>query len=421
MRIVVVFDNFGPYHVARLAAAAKEMDVIALEISPKSRIYDWVSPDMPEGVLRIRLGDGNADLSHWLGVARSLETQIAPLAPDAIAIPGWISMIEICVAQWGARRGIPIIVMSDSTAWDFARSNFIETVKGRVLRWYSAALCGGRAHKAYLCSLGGDPEGIFLGYDAVDNAYFAEQAEKFRQSGQMPAAENNICLPLSVRQKYFLACARFVGEKNLLNLLDAYAIFRTAISPANDSWPLVILGDGRLRAALEARREQLGLNSHVHLPGFSQYDTLPSFYGTAGVFVHACSIEPWGLVVNEAMASGLPVLVSNRCGCAHELVQEGRNGFKFDPFDVKALADLMSFMAFGASRAAMGAESQTIIADWGPERFASGLKAAAEYAMAKGPRRVGIWDILLGHLVGMRQSVVQNGLAAAVLTGLRPK
>jgi 1,2-diacylglycerol 3-alpha-glucosyltransferase len=414
MRIAVLFDNFGPYHVARLAAAAAEMEVIALEISAKSQIYDWASPEMPEGVVRIRLCSGSkAGIFDWAGVVRSLETKLAPLAPDAIAVAGWISMIEICVAHWAVRRGIPTILMSESTNWGFARSSFVETTKSRVVRWYSAALCGGRAHKDYLCRLGLEQEAIFLGYDAVDNVYFAEQAVKVCQSGQRPVVENGMRLPSSARQEYFLACARFVSEKNLLNLLEAYAIFRSAMP--SDGWPLVILGDGKLRGELEAKREQLGLKSHVLLPGFSQYEALPSYYGTAGVFVHASTVEPWGLVVNEAMASGLPVLVSNRCGCAHELVQEGWNGFTFDPADMKALADLMSFMAFGASRAALGAESKAIIANWGPHRFASGLKAAAEYAVAKGPARLSIWDAILGRLVGLRQSIVQTNLATALL------
>src|SRR5215475_6180738 len=73
----------------------------------------------------------------------------------------------------------------------------------------------------------------------------------------------------------------------------------------------------------------LNLNEYVHLPGFRHYDELPVYYALANAFVHASTIEQWGLVVNEAIASGLPVIVSNRCGCAPELVNG--NGFTFDP------------------------------------------------------------------------------------------
>ena len=93
--------------------------------------------------------------------------------------------------------------------------------------------------------------------------------------------------------------------------------------------------------------------------------------------------------MNEAMASGLPVLVSNRCGCAPDLVQEGVNGFTFDPYNVEQLAQLMlkisAFQPFSLS--AFGEASRRIIADWGPERFASGLKAAVDKALEVGAVR----------------------------------
>jgi glycosyltransferase involved in cell wall biosynthesis len=125
----------------------------------------------------------------------------------------------------------------------------------------------------------------------------------------------------------------------------------------------------------------------VLLPGFKQYPDLPAYYGLASAFVHASTTEQWGLVVNEAMASGLPVLVSNRCGCAPDLVQEGVNGFTFDPCNVEQLAQLMfkvsAFQLFSFS--AFGDASRRIIGAWGPERFASGLKAAVDKALEVGP------------------------------------
>ena len=90
--------------------------------------------------------------------------------------------------------------------------------------------------------------------------------------------------------------------------------------------------------------------------------------------------------MNEAMASGLPVLVSNRCGCAADLVKEGANGFSFDPLDAAGLAELMLKMStFEFPRSAFGSASQRIIADWGPNRFAQGLQAAAACALKVGP------------------------------------
>lgn len=118
------------------------------------------------------------------------------------------------------------------------------------------------------------------------------------------------------------------------------------------------------------------------MPGFKQYSELPAYYGLASVFILPSIKDTWGLVVNEAMAAGLPVLVSNRCGCAPDLVEEGCNGYTFDPYNVDALAGLMrKISADDCDRAAMGQASRDIIARWTPQTFAENLCKAAEAAL----------------------------------------
>ncbi|MDZ4289009.1 MAG: glycosyltransferase, partial [Prosthecobacter sp.] len=157
------------------------------------------------------------------------------------------------------------------------------------------------------------------------------------------------------------------------------------------------LGDGPLRDELNRAITELGLQASVTMPGFKQYDELPLCYATADAFIHASTTEQWGLVVNEAMAAGLPVLVSNRCGCAPDLVVEGRNGFSFDPFDIEAIARGMAAMAALPEdrRQAMGGESRKIIANWGPERFGQGLHDAGALALRAGPQEASIANKLL--------------------------
>jgi glycosyltransferase involved in cell wall biosynthesis len=142
-----------------------------------------------------------------------------------------------------------------------------------------------------------------------------------------------------------------------------------------------MVGDGELREQLVACRNRLGLGKHVLLPGPKSYRELPAYYGLAGAFIHASTVEQWGLVVNEAMAAGLPVLVSNRCGCAADLIVPGVNGFLFDPYDVGELAGLMREVSKRSfSRQAFAEAGQQIVARWSPERFAEGLALAVETA-----------------------------------------
>src|ERR1035441_6959071 len=148
-------------------------------------------------------------------------------------------------------------------------------------------------------------------------------------------------------------------------------------------WSLVLLGDGPLRSALNSQLSTLNLHSHVLLPGFKQYPDLPVYYGLASAFIHASTTEQWGLVVNEAMASGLPVLVSNRCGCATDLVQAGVNGFTFDPYNEQEMAALMlKVSAFNFPLSDFGSQSQRIISKWGVARFAAGVQAAGASALS---------------------------------------
>src|ERR1039458_9149694 len=267
---------------------------------------------------------------------------------------------------------------------------------------------------------------IFSGYDAIDNKHFADKAGEAR--GEECGVRSRYALP----ERYFLASARFVEKKNLARLIQAYARYRTLCEDqrpqtagSQDSsdtalssspvvpWSLVLLGDGPLRSALNSQLSTLNLHSHVLLPGFKQYPDLPVYYGLASAFIHASTTEQWGLVVNEAMASGLPVLVSNRCGCATDLVQEGVNGFTFDPYNVEEIASLMLKLSTltqpgghplpsdgsGAGGegglAEMGRASRRIISEWGPDRFASGLQAACGAALAKGGRRLPIVSRIL--------------------------
>jgi glycosyltransferase involved in cell wall biosynthesis len=130
----------------------------------------------------------------------------------------------------------------------------------------------------------------------------------------------------------------------------------------------------------------------LHLPGFKPYDELPAYYALANAFVHASMSEQWGLVVNEAIASGLPVIVSNRCGCAPELMNG--NGSTFDPTNEHELtARLLEMASLSDDELQqLGDNSYRIAANFGPDRFGEGLERAARVAMGVPQRRFGVID-----------------------------
>ncbi len=393
VKVAVLFDNFGPYHLARLRAAAQVCELLAVEVAAASAEYAWEPRDqrMADGTewqIVTLLEQGTSRKASAKQLRQRLSRALEDFRPQAVFIPGWSSPAAFIALAWCLQSRVPAVAMSESTAWDERRVGWKEQIKKKFLKLCSAALAGGQAHREYLGQLGLPPERVFLGYDAVDNDYFAAQSAA---RSQRSASSQPHDLPA----KYFLASNRFIAKKNLFRLIEAYARYRQLAenrNPPADIWDLVLLGDGEQRKDLENHIARLGLGRWVRLPGFQQYPDLPAYYGCAQVFIHASTTEQWGLVVNEAMASGLPVLVSNRCGCARDLVAEGRNGFTFDPSNLEELARLMlkvSADLFPLSD--FGAESRRIIGRWGPDQFARGLKSAAEAALAVGPQS-GSWQ-----------------------------
>jgi 1,2-diacylglycerol 3-alpha-glucosyltransferase len=396
--VAVIFHRLGPYHVSRLKAASYLFEVIAIEQSAETSEYAWQKVMTPPEMRRLTLFPANQSEIAPRELCRRTTEALDGISPlRAVAIPGWSNLAALVALRWCIARNVPCIVMSESGAGDKNRSRWKEWVKGKIVTAASAALAGGCRHRDYLIELGFESTRIFLGYDAVDNDYFHEKAEEVR--ARRSEARREYGLP----ENYFLASARFIEKKNLSVLLRAYAEYYK--HAANTAWHLVLLGDGPLRRDLCHLISELGLSGVVVLPGFKQYHELPVYYGLARAFVHASKSEPWGLVVNEAMASGLPVIVSNTCGCVPDLLEEAGNGFSFAPDDIEGLARLLSRVAAfpDAERERMGRESRKIIASWSPQRFANGLRdtiEAAEYA----PRRKiqPITKLLLSLLIFVR-------------------
>ncbi|PYK24996.1 MAG: hypothetical protein DME52_09720 [Verrucomicrobia bacterium] len=130
----------------------------------------------------------------------------------------------------------------------------------------------------------------------------------------------------------------------------------------------------------------------MHLPGFKQYEELPVYYALAKAFVHPSTTEQWGLVMNEAIASALPVIVSERCGCVPELV--GDNGFTFDPLNEDELTARLLDMASQSDHdlERLREASRRIAARFGPELFGKGLEQAASMAMQLKRKKFGVID-----------------------------
>ncbi len=399
VRVAVLFQRLGPYHHARLNAAGKLLSVWGVEACATEDTYAWDKIEGASAFTRVTLTERDSGDRQWRHeLHRKMLNALDEIKPQVVVVPGWSFADALSALWWCAQTHTPSVVMSESTAWDEPRVAWKEWIKSRLVKLNSAALAGGTPHRDYLAQLGLVRKKIFLGYDVVDNDYFQ------RKSAEARSQKSEIRSKLGLPETFFLASARFVEKKNLFRLVQAYGRYRALAEKSGTEkakiWPLVLLGDGELKTEIKKTISELGLETFVHLSGFKQYDELPAYFGLASAFVHASTTEQWGLVVNEAMASGLPVLVSNRCGCAADLVLPGVNGFQFDPNNVDQLAQLLlKISTENFPLADFGAASQRLIADWGTERFASGLRDAVAVALKEPRPRTGIFDRLLLRLL----------------------
>jgi glycosyltransferase involved in cell wall biosynthesis len=286
--------------------------------------------------------------------------------PRYVFIPGYREPLAIVAALWGKLHGRTNVLMLDSTAIDLARTGWRETIKAWMARnLFHKAFVSGKRSAVYLQSLSGGSLPYEVGYDVVDHAYFASQVERIlsrekdeRQSGS------------------FLFVGRLAGVKNLPLLIDAYRSYKQH----GGHRELEIVGHGPLEDSLKTSVRRIGLEDCIRFIGFQSYDAMPAWYARAACLILPSVSEPWGLVVNEAMASGLPVIVSDRCGCADDLVEDGVNGYICSAEAVDSLTKRMiMFDALSESdRRAMGRRSEEIIANFSPETWADAVLKLTE-------------------------------------------
>lgn len=399
-RVLVVWGNWGPYHYARFeafrrAGAEHGFDVQGLELFASSGIYAWKTKRDVPGVHHLDLGPDEMAF-RLRGLLREVAPLIFRLRPQVIFVPSywhWSLFVNAVARIAGAR----VVMMNESHAGTERATGFKKFIKRCIVSSFHAALVGGTPHRNYFSSLGLPAERIFLGYDAVDNAHFMAAAAAARADASGCRAR------LGLPDRYFLSLGRMVEKKNLSTLLRAFA----HVAPAADgrAHDLVYVGSGesephlrRLTSAFSMRvvdrtpepvtppTSDYGTEGRpaVYFFGFRQIEENPIFYALATAFILPSEHEEWGLVVNEAMACGLPVFVSQAAGCAADLVVEGENGRLFDSSEILPLADhLQELVDDPALAARMGAASAERIRHWGCERFADGAIAATRTALAR--------------------------------------
>lgn len=371
--MAVIWIDWYAYHVARFEglAATPELRgaVGGIEMVGGIGVHAGLKfrEPLPAGLpVETLMPDRSWSEAGQLRLARAVWRALDRLDPEVVLVPGYYTLPAMAAAMWARVHGRTGVLMTESTAADHQRSPWKELLKGWLIRGlFRWAVAGGAAHGRYLKQLGFPADRIARFYDVVDNERFRTEAAELRRTGS-PAEAG---LPAT---RYFLYVGRLAPEKNVEALLRAWLGYREA----GGGWPLVLVGDGPSAAGLRAIAGASAFGAEVHFAGLRTSRELVPSYAFAGCFVLPSTREPWGLVVNEAMASGLPVIVSDRCGCAEDLVMHGRNGLTFNPAVESELRDCLHLMSGFSAEKLLSMQGQSLerIASYSPANF--GLEIA---------------------------------------------
>ncbi|HEX4265923.1 MAG TPA: glycosyltransferase family 4 protein [Verrucomicrobiae bacterium] len=421
LNLAIVWAQYGPYHFARMSALRKlasSAKVHAVEMANQTSVYAWSRPTGVEELITLCPDSVFENLSFWKVFLRARRT-FKKLAVDVCILPGYAPRQSLAALLAAKSLRIRTVMMNESHAGTSRAQGLATVAKRRLMALFDSALVGGNPQKRYAASFGFSREKIFIGYDAVDNDYFSKRADEIR------ARASEIRAQFDLPENYFLSLGRFVAKKNLVTLIRAYRLFLNA-NPGTRTH-LVIVGSGEEDAALRKLCRELRLPVHdktnsgrpntepkicasenspgVHFYGFRQIEDNPVFYSLADAFVLPSLWEEWGLVVNEAMASGLPVVVSETAGCAENLLLPGRlaaplhwsenvriclaqlagrirqNGFVFNPRSAQSLANALELLESSPElRRRMGQSSRVIIEKFSCDNFARNALAAVRAA-----------------------------------------
>jgi len=372
-RVALITEIISPYRIPLFNALARsgvDLHVIFLsETDPSLRQWRVYKEEIRFSyevlpAWRKRIGRYNSLLNR--GLARALKRRDA----EAIICGGYNYLASWQALAWSRLHGIPFLLWSESNLADMrSGKRMVEFLKSFFLRQCGGYVVAGQSSRDYLKSHGLREEKIFTAPDAVDNELFASVAKCARSKAEQNRRE------LGLPARFFLFSGRLVREKGVFDLLGAYGRLK---NPLREQVGLVYVGEGAAREELEQQAAAISPGS-IRFAGFVQRDELARYYALADMLILPTYSDPWGLVVNEAMACGLPIIVSRVAGCAADLVKNGGNGFLISAGDVSSLATCMEKLACDSEmRMEMGRNSQTHILLSSPEAWASGVRGAIE-------------------------------------------
>jgi glycosyltransferase involved in cell wall biosynthesis len=347
------------------ALAAQKLGFVAIFASQSSSRRE--APQLRDSYEYVLLDTNTFEHRQPLKVLVHLLRNLEAIRPTVVIIEGWYDVWSWGAWVWALTRCVPIILWSESNEFDRPRRTIGEWVKRTFMSKVTSAHVYGKSNKEYLKALGLSEDRIFTDRAVIDTDRLLTRA-----------ASQSSCRPLCI-----LYVGRFAPEKNLDTLCRA---FGKLINQTGSTAQLMLIGSGNSATALEELVQDLGLSNQIKFEPSIPYSELAEAYSKANVFVLPSTSEPWGLVAAEAMCSGLPAIVSTRCGCAADLIT-AETGWVFDPASENALVEVLLEVDKTSQEKlqSMGQRARERASRYSPERAAHLVKQSVEKTLAAFP------------------------------------
>lgn len=348
-KILLLWDRMGDYHRARWKALQQQIgteNCYAADLGAGDGLYHWENTG--DHAHYFRLSELPVDQVKSNEALQRFKQIIKEHQITHVCIPGYGRTVYINMLLWCRFNGIRVLMFAES--W-YPGNGLIDRLKGMLVR-FTTDIClvsGKRAAEHFIGRLKYPSSRIVEGYSVVDNQHFASAMTTSK-----------------VAPPQLLCVARFAPEKNLQILIEAFQASRLT-----NTWQLRLVGGGPLKQELEKSIH----TPNIKLDNWLSYDQLPTMYAEASFFILPSRFEPWGLVVNEAMAAGLPVILSDAVGALPDLLNEGINGWQFQALDKESLIEVLNRLANEPleSLEQKGKKSGEIIHCFSPDTWANSV------------------------------------------------
>ncbi len=370
-RVLLITNILAPYRIPVFCelnrALAGKLSVVCVAETEAKRSWEIHRNGFPFDYRILKPGLMPKTLAEQNSVARRMWSVLQEVRPEAIISGGYNHLPAWMAYLYARLRRVRFLLWVESNANDLRKASRLrECLKRRIVQGADGIVVPGQASAEYARLLGAAREKIYIAPNAVDNDFFAQEAARVdvareRARRGFPA-------------KLLLFVGRLVREKGVHEFLGAFQ----KVSQEMQDVGLVILGDGPERKALERICEQRQM-THVYFEGFRQQEELPYFYALADLLVFPTRSDPWGLVVNEAFACGVPAIVSRVAGACQDLIMEGETGFAVEPGDVEELASkILRLLRDKVLRAQMSRNCRRLIEKYSVQACAQGLLSAIQ-------------------------------------------